>query len=296
VRLIFLRRNAGQEQLHDIGVAAVGDLGLAVVLREGVEHRIELALLLRLEFPVGVHGQAERVFPRRPVLDLDPLERVVGENLVHRLIGGLPVEAARHMRVALLETEFLDGHAVLPDSVIAPMKEYGDKPLNIRSGTSYGNESDSLMALMCERWDDVRQAFGADLPSRFGDFGADEGHLWDCLAPHINASAAARRDFLAFCNETDSTLGLSSFIALAREQPSSDTLLNHCWRVFGREVTGRHERQTAWAVQRIRLEIAYILRDHFRDRADVKERLREALKDTHNNNCYDSANRRGLIV
>jgi CRP-like cAMP-binding protein len=55
-------------------------------------------------------------------------------------------------------------------------------------------------------------------------------------------------------------------------------LLDHCWRVFGREVTGQHERHSAWAVQRIRLEIAYIFRDHFRERADVKEQLREALK------------------
>jgi hypothetical protein len=47
--------------------------------------------------------------------------------------------------------------------------------------------------------------------------------------------------------------------------------------VFGREVTAQHERHSAWAVQRIRLEIAYILRDH-RDRADVKKRLQETLK------------------
>ncbi len=161
---------------------------------------------------------------------------------------------------------------------IAPMTEHGDKPLHIRSGTGYGNESDSLMALMCERWEDVHQAFGADLAARFGDFGADDGHLWDCLAPHINASPIARRDFLGFCSETDTTLGLRSFVALAREQPSSKLLLDHCWRVLGREVAGRHRRHSAWAVQRIRLEIAYILRDHFRGRADVKDRLRELIK------------------
>ena len=119
VRLILFRRDAGEEELHHVGVAPVRDLGLTVVLREGVEHRVQLALLLRLEFPVGVHGQAEGVFPRRPVLDLDPFERVVGEHLVHRLIGGLPVETAGHVRVALLETEFLGGHVVLPDFVSA---------------------------------------------------------------------------------------------------------------------------------------------------------------------------------
>ena len=48
--------------------------------------------------------------------------------------------------------------------------------------------------------------------------------------------------------------------------------------MFGREVNGQHQRQSAWAVQRIRLEIAYILRDQFRDRADVAVHLQETIK------------------
>jgi hypothetical protein len=164
---------------------------------------------------------------------------------------------------------------------IVPMTEYGDEPLHIRSGGGYGQESDSMMALMCERWEDVRQAFGTDFAARFGDFGSDESHLWDCMAPHINASQAARRDFLAFCNQTETTLGLRSLAALAREQPSSGLLLDHCWRVFGQEVTGGHQLKSPWDVQGVRFEVAYILRDHFRDLAEVKERLREALKRGH---------------
>ena len=39
VRLIFLGRDAGEEQLDDVGIAAVRDLGLAVVLGEGVQAR-----------------------------------------------------------------------------------------------------------------------------------------------------------------------------------------------------------------------------------------------------------------
>lgn len=161
---------------------------------------------------------------------------------------------------------------------IVPMVDYGDKALNIRSGPSYGHESDSLMALICERWEEIHRAFGDDLAGRFGDFGADEGHMWDCLAPHINASLAARRDFLNFCNKSTTTLGLRSFIALARERPSSDLLLEHCRRVFDREVTGQHQRHSPWDVQRIRLEIAYILRDQFRENAAIRERLRQVLE------------------
>jgi hypothetical protein len=161
---------------------------------------------------------------------------------------------------------------------VVPMAEYGDRPLNIRSGRGYGQESDSLMALMAERWEELSAAFGPDLASRFGNFGADEGHLWDCLAPHLSASSAARRDFLNFVDRTDTTLGLKSFLVLAGDQASSDVLLRHCWRVFGRQITGQHERHSAWAVQRIQLEIAYILRDQYRDRADVAAHLQEAYK------------------
>ncbi|WP_178130376.1 NACHT domain-containing NTPase [Reyranella sp. CPCC 100927] len=164
---------------------------------------------------------------------------------------------------------------------IPPMVEYGDEPLRIRTGAGYGKESDSLMALMAERWEEVREAFRDSLPARFGAFGADEAHLWDCLAPHINASLAARQDFLAFCNRTDATLGMKSIAALAREQPSSELLLNHCCRVFEREVTGPHERHSPWAVKRTRLEIAYVLRDQFHYRADLRERLRKTLKPWH---------------
>ena len=161
---------------------------------------------------------------------------------------------------------------------VVPMLEYGDKPLNIRSGTGYGQESDCLMALMAERWDELSGAFGQELASRFGDFGADEGHLWDCLAPHLSASAGVRRDFLSFIDRTDTTLGLRSFLALARELPSSDVLLRHCWRVFGREISGQHERHSPWAVQRLQLEIAYVLRDQYRDRPDVISHVQNALK------------------
>jgi energy-coupling factor transporter ATP-binding protein EcfA2 len=161
---------------------------------------------------------------------------------------------------------------------VVPMIEYGDKPLNIRSGTGHGRESDSLMALMAERWEELSAAFETDLAARFGDFGVDEGHLWDCLAPHLNASPAVRRDFLNFADRTDTTLGLKSFLALARELASSDVLLRHCWRVFGREVSGRYERHSPWAVERIQLEIAYILRDQYRDRPDVVSHLQEAIE------------------
>jgi hypothetical protein len=61
------------KSLSGVDVARVGDVEMAVVLVEGVDDRVELALLLGLVLPVGVHGQAEGVFPLVPVVDLDAL-------------------------------------------------------------------------------------------------------------------------------------------------------------------------------------------------------------------------------
>jgi hypothetical protein len=162
------------------------------------------------------------------------------------------------------------------------MIEYGDKPLRVRLGTGYRNDSENLLSLVCERWEEVRRAFGPSCADRFGNFGLDEGELWDRLAPYINASSSARRDFLIFCDQADGTLGLRSFVALAKEQPSGQVLLDHCWRAFGPQASGRHERQSPRAVKRIRLEIIYVLRDQFRGRADIKDRLREMSEQGHN--------------
>lgn len=222
-------------------------------------------------------------------IEVDSELKIAASTYYHRYIAGGP--SAVHLK------ELVDAlHAVGPDmnerraaafagmlllgrvKDIAPMTEYGDKPLNIRSGPGYGKGSDSLMALMCERLEDVRQAFGADLAARFGNFGADDGHLWDCLAPHINASPAARRDFLAFCSETDTTLGLRSFVTLAREQPSSELLLDHCWRVFG--ARGVRSAPAPFFVGRTAHPFGDCLYSQrpFPNIADERERLQEALK------------------
>ena len=158
------------------------------------------------------------------------------------------------------------------------MEKYPNKPLPIHTGGAIAELSDSLMSLICERWEDVVGAFGTTFASRFGDNGAKEAEMWEHLAPHINASPAARRDFLAFCTQTPATFGVRSLAALAREQPASALLLDHCWHaLFESEDTGRFDRRVPWTVRQRRLEMAYVLRDHFRDRPHVVERMRQAF-------------------
>jgi hypothetical protein len=81
VRHVFQRADAVEEELDRVDVARVGHVEVAVVLGEGVDDRVELALLLGLVLPVGVHGQAEGVFPLVPVVDLDALVLGVGKTL-----------------------------------------------------------------------------------------------------------------------------------------------------------------------------------------------------------------------
>lgn len=160
---------------------------------------------------------------------------------------------------------------------IVPMHEYSDRPLHIRIGGGLRSVSDSLMSLVCERWDEVVGAFGATFASRFGDFGSDESQMWELLAPHINASLGARRDFLAFCNQTRAPIGLNTLLALAHEEPASQKLLDHCWRSFDREAGKSSPHESPWNTNKLRLEIAYILRDQFPHRSDVIDHVREAF-------------------
>ncbi len=159
---------------------------------------------------------------------------------------------------------------------VVPLVEQNDKLLKIELGTGYGRESDSLMALVAERWEEMSTAFGDGLLERLGPFGSNDGHLWDRLAPHINSSPAARRGFLDFAERPDTKLGHRGLLTLAREQPSSEVLHQHCIRAFA--INGGHPGASDWDAKLTQLEAAYILRDQFRDRADIQAQLKEALK------------------
>ena len=109
VRHVLERADAGQEQLDGIEVARVGHVQVTVVLRIGLDDGVELALLFRLVFPVGVHGQAERVFPLVPVVDLDALVFHQRVHILARLVGGFPVQLAGHVAVFFFQSELLAG-------------------------------------------------------------------------------------------------------------------------------------------------------------------------------------------
>ncbi len=110
VRNVLERANAAHEQLDGVDVARIGDVEMAVVLVERVENGVQLALLLGLVFPVGIHGQAERIFPLVPVVDLDALIGHVGIDVFHLLVRRHPVETSGHDRITLFQPQFLLGN------------------------------------------------------------------------------------------------------------------------------------------------------------------------------------------
>ncbi|MCY1464674.1 hypothetical protein D9M71_827350 [compost metagenome] len=88
---------------------------MAVVLREGIEDRVQLFLFLGLVFPVGVHGQAERIFPLVPIGDLAAFETFVRVDVLVGLVAGLPVEVTGHAAVFFFGIKaFFHGHDGAP--------------------------------------------------------------------------------------------------------------------------------------------------------------------------------------
>ncbi len=106
-RAVFQRRNTGQKQLEGVNVARIGNVLVAVVLGEGVEDSVQLLLFFGLILPVGIHGQAERVFPLVPVGDLDPLKAFVGEDVLLLLVARFPGHVAGQVLVLVFEAELL---------------------------------------------------------------------------------------------------------------------------------------------------------------------------------------------
>ena len=110
------RRRRAKEKLEHVDVAGIGHRQVAVVLVEAIEDGVQLALLLGLVFPVGVHGQAERILPLVPVVNLDAFVRGLRENVFHFLVGRVPGQITGHQAVALFQAELLGNfhiHVVL---------------------------------------------------------------------------------------------------------------------------------------------------------------------------------------
>ncbi|MCA0199888.1 MAG: NACHT domain-containing protein [Proteobacteria bacterium] len=201
------------------------------------------------------------------------------DGVVDSLKVGLNVVGPDYQerRAAAFAGVLLLGHL----NIFMPLKEFGDKLMHIRIGAGYGNESGSLASLLCEKWIELKAAFGDSLGARLGDFGSSEGQVWEYLAPHIQENSSVRPEFLAYCHSANGQIGLNSLRKFAEEQPSSERLLELCWRGFDRELLKGQKQDSPWATVKMRLEIAYLLKRHFGSRADVIDKVAKMLKGGH---------------
>ena len=103
--LIFERGYAGEENLDGVEIARVGNIHLAVVLGKCIENGIKLFLFFGLVFPISIHGEAEWVFPFRPIGDFDALEIFIRECLFALLIGKFPIQIAGEQAVFVFNIE-----------------------------------------------------------------------------------------------------------------------------------------------------------------------------------------------
>ena len=106
ISLVFERGHAGEEYFDGVQVAWIGNIQLAVVLRKGIKNGIKLFLFFGLVFPVGIHGEAKRVFPFRPVGNFDAFEFFIGEGLLAVLVGKFPIQIAGEQAVFVFQVEF----------------------------------------------------------------------------------------------------------------------------------------------------------------------------------------------
>ena len=156
----------------------------------------------------------------------------------------------------------------------AALTEAG-KPLDICIGR-FMHHSSALLQLLTNCWDEIKAGVGPDVVSRIGRIGMSIPQVWEALAPYVGANESVRRDFVVYCETSTGLLGLHALRALSHEQPKSDLLERHCWRIIDPSA-GSTSLFSPYEVQRCAIEAAYLLRDHFSGRPEISKRLQERL-------------------
>ena len=123
---VLARADCLQEDLQRRQVAAVGNVQMAIVLGMGVDDRVELALLLGLVFPVGVHRQPEGILPFFPVVHLDAFVAGVRVNLFLAVVGRFPAEIAGQQFVLFFQAKLFLGSRHIHDCLLLAVAAAGD--------------------------------------------------------------------------------------------------------------------------------------------------------------------------
>jgi energy-coupling factor transporter ATP-binding protein EcfA2 len=151
---------------------------------------------------------------------------------------------------------------------LARLQDHG-KPVALETG-GYSARIASVERLICERFADFQEAFGADLAERFRTFASDN-RIADILTSAPGASPASRAAFLALAEREDFSVTARSLRALAAERPRSDLLRARCLEALS-QTNHRNDQAMENAV------VAHILSEQFPQDEDLRRRLAEQYK------------------
>ncbi len=167
-------------------------------------------------------------------------------------------------------------------SRFASLRE-SDKPLSISIGRLLSGQSQALLQLVVDHWDELLSEVGSDFLSRIGRYSISLPTVWETLAPYISKNDNARRDFVAYCEIASNSLGPRALKALARERPKSDLLEQRCWYALESPANPAH--LSPLDSQHLAIDASYILRNHFGGRTETSNRLFEGLRSKQSDVC-----------
>jgi hypothetical protein len=155
--------------------------------------------------------------------------------------------------------------------------EWNNKPLEICLGT-YGRESQALLRLVAEHWDELDQSFEKKFISRF-KHSSSESHFWTLISPYVSNSSLLREKFIDYCGNTTKCLEAQQFQALAKELPKSDLLLRHC--LLSIKSLEDSMNDSPWSRYQSYFEASYILRDQFSGDIELLIQLQKMLHESN---------------
>lgn len=155
--------------------------------------------------------------------------------------------------------------------------EWNNKPLDISLGT-FSRESQVLLRLVAEHWEDLDKSFDRKFISRLGHF-TSEPRFWTIISPYVSASPSLRKKFIEHCENATECLEVQELQALAKELPKSDLLLRHCLLCINFYKVQNTDR--SWSKYQSYFEASYILRDQFGGRSELLAQLQKDLRDSN---------------
>ncbi|CAM3838962.1 NACHT domain-containing protein [Aeromonas bestiarum] len=155
--------------------------------------------------------------------------------------------------------------------------KWNNQPLDISFGY-YSRESQALLRLIAEHWEDLDKSFDQKTLSRLR-YHSSESHFWTLISPYVSSSPALRQKFIEHCISSTKCLELQELQALSKELPKSDLLLQHCLLCIN-NIKDLNSNATWPSYQRY-FEASYILRDQFGGNSDLLGQLLKVLQDSN---------------